>query len=479
MTSAPITADAATASKVVGVGKTFTVKKATKVSGLSKAEKKIVKVTVNKKKRTVTVKGVKAGKATFKIGKKTYTVKVGATKITKKTLETTMTAGTSQTVSVTATGGKGDTIKFASSNKAVLKVNKTSAKASAKGIAKMDVAAVAEGTAKLTVSSKYTGVKKSFTIKVTAAQPAPGTTDVPGSSEAPSVTDAVTTATPDATTTDAPATVAPSFDPVTAKEGTLTVTTNVSGASIKVISGGATVASVAMNPLEKSITTPTLKPGVYEVEVSKKRYDTYKTTITVDGNVSINAELAESVVLGASATVTNSLIEYENTVLVNDNAIVTVTVKDKNGNLVPGKTVVFSANKIAGGLADIEVKGQNVQTTDANGRASFVVGLKTTTSDSTDTTKVTSAEFSAKVLDVTDGTNSTVSGCVGFAALDLASVAVYGKKLEVGKNAYDAGYIGATDGIASTYSLKKWMELVMFSISVLKKLALKEKMNTR
>ena len=188
--SAPITANAATA-KVLGVGKTFTVKKTTKVSGLSKAEKKIVKVTVNKKKRTVTVKGVKAGKASFKIGKKAYTVKVGATKIAKKTLKTTMTAGTSQTVSVTATAGKGDTIKFASSNKAVLTVNKASAKASTKGIAKMGVKAVKEGTAKLTVSSKNTGVKKSFTIKVVAAAPAP--TQAPQVATTPAVTTATAT----------------------------------------------------------------------------------------------------------------------------------------------------------------------------------------------------------------------------------------------------------------------------------------------
>ena len=119
VTSAPITANAATA-KVLGVGKTFTVKKTTKVSGLSKAEKKIVKVTVNKKKRTVTVKGIKAGKATFKIGKKAYTVKVGATSITKKSVTTSMTAGQKKTLSVNAVNGKGDTITFTSNKKGVV-----------------------------------------------------------------------------------------------------------------------------------------------------------------------------------------------------------------------------------------------------------------------------------------------------------------------------------------------------------------------
>ena len=122
MNPAPITANAATA-KVVGIGKTFTIKKTTKVSGLSKAEKKIVKVTVNKKKKTVTVTGLKAGKASFKIGKKAYTVKVGATKITKKTVTTSMTAGETKTLSVNAVNGKGDTIQFTSSKKSVVKVN--------------------------------------------------------------------------------------------------------------------------------------------------------------------------------------------------------------------------------------------------------------------------------------------------------------------------------------------------------------------
>lgn len=449
VTSAPITADAAT-SKVLGVKKTFTVA-GTKVTGLSKAEKKVVKVTIKNKK--VTVKGLKAGKVSFKIGKKAYNVKVGATKVKASAAATSLKVNATTKLSIVASNGKNDKLTVKTSNDSIVKISKSSVTANASGKASITLKGLAAGTSKITVTSKNTGKTASVKIKVVADEvvtQAPVVSDSPVVSGNPSESQAPAVS-GEPSTSQAPA---PSFDPVTAKEGTLTVTTNVSGASIKVISGGATVASVAMNPLEKSITTPTLKPGVYEVEVSKKRYDTYKTTITVDGNVSINAELAESVVLGASATVTNSLIEYENTVLVNDNAIVTVTVKDKNGNLVPGKTVVFSANKIDNGAA-IEVKGQNVQTTDANGRASFVVGLVDTTSDSTDTTKVTSAEFTAKVLDVTDGTNSIASGCVGFAALDLASVDVYGKKLEVGKNAGVAYTNTDYNGIAKTYSLKK------------------------
>ena len=495
VTSAPITANAAT-KKVVGVGKTVTYKAGATVKKITVKNKKVVKATKSKKnKKNVVLKGLKAGKTTVTIKTSKKTIKlnvcVGATKITKKTLKTTMTAGGKQTVSVTAAGGKGDTITFTSSKKSVLKVNKASAKASKKGIAKMSVAAVAEGTAKLTVASKNTGVKKAFTIKVVAATPAPATQPptvattpavtgtatavattpavqatataaVPGATATPGTDVTATpgtdvTATPGADVTATPGadvTAAPSFDPVTAKEGTLTVTTNVSGASVKVVSNGATVASVTMDVLGKSVTTGTLTPGVYTVEVSKKGYDTEKRTVTIDGNQTLNVTLKEEVILGASAAVTNALVEYENTVLVNDNAIVTVTVKDKDGNLVPNKSVVFSVSNLYGQdgpSGGVEVKGQNVQTTDANGKVSFVVGLKNTTADSTDTGYRASGNFTAQVLDVTDGTNATATGCVGFAALKVSNVKVDtdATKFVKGKNATD------TNSISETYSIKE------------------------
>ena len=221
MTSAPITANAATVKKV-GVGKTITYNAKATVKSVKSSKKGIVKAT--KKGKKVTIKGVKAGTTTVtvKTAKKTVklNVKVGATKIAKKTLKTTMTAGTSQTVSVTATAGKGDTIKFASSNKAVLTVNKASAKASAKGIAKMDVKAVKEGTATLTVSSKNTGVKKAFKITVKAAAPAatnaPTVATTPGITT-PTATVAATKA-PSVATTPAVQTTAPTGTDTAATE---------------------------------------------------------------------------------------------------------------------------------------------------------------------------------------------------------------------------------------------------------------------
>ena len=129
MTSAPITADAAT-SKVLGVKKTFTVA-GTKVTGLSKAEKKVVKVTIKNKK--VTVKGLKAGKVTFKIGKKAYTVKVGATKVALTPAATSLKVNEKTKVAIVASNGKNDKLTVKTSNNSIVKISKSSVTADASG----------------------------------------------------------------------------------------------------------------------------------------------------------------------------------------------------------------------------------------------------------------------------------------------------------------------------------------------------------
>ena len=177
VTSGPITADAAT-NKVVGVKKSFTVTASAtnRVTGLSKAEKKVVKVT--KKGKKFTIKGLKAGKATFKIGKKAYTVKVGATAVKAAKAKVTLTAGKSAAVKFTATAGNGDTVAFKTSNKKVATLSKTSAKVS-KNAAYVRVTAKAAGTAKVTATSKVTGKKAVVTVTVkAAATPATATPDV-------------------------------------------------------------------------------------------------------------------------------------------------------------------------------------------------------------------------------------------------------------------------------------------------------------
>ena len=196
VTSGPITADAAT-NKVVGVKKSFTVTASAtnKVTGLSKAEKKVVKVT--KKGKKFTIKGLKAGKATFKIGKKAYTVKVGATAVKAAKAKVTLTAGKSAAVKFTATAGNGDTVAFTTSNKKVATLSKTSAKVS-KNAAYVRVTAKAAGTAKVTATSKVTGKKAVVTVTVkAAATPATATPDVTAT---PVVTGGATT-TPDVTAT--------------------------------------------------------------------------------------------------------------------------------------------------------------------------------------------------------------------------------------------------------------------------------------
>jgi len=89
-----------------------------------------------------------------------------------------MTTGSTQTVKVNAVNGKGDTIKFTSNKKSVVKVNKASAVANKNKVASTTVTALKAGTAKITATSKYTGKKKTFTIKVTAdaVVPTPTTT---------------------------------------------------------------------------------------------------------------------------------------------------------------------------------------------------------------------------------------------------------------------------------------------------------------
>ena len=196
VTSGPITAAAAT-NKVVGVKKSFTVTASAtnKVTGLSKAEKKVVKVT--KKGKKFTIKGLKAGKATFKIGKKAYTVKVGATAVKAAKAKVTLTAGKSAAVKFTATAGNGDTVAFKTSNKKVATLSKTSAKVS-KNAAYVRVTAKAAGTAKVTATSKVTGKKAVVTVTVkAAATPATATPDVTAT---PVVTGGATT-TPDVTAT--------------------------------------------------------------------------------------------------------------------------------------------------------------------------------------------------------------------------------------------------------------------------------------
>ena len=399
VTSGPITADAATA-KVVGIKKSITVSASAtnKVTGLSKAEKKIVKVT--KKGKKFTIKGLKAGKATFKIGKKSYTVKVGATTVKAAKTKLTLTKGKAATLKFTTKSGNGDTLTFKASNKNVT-LAKKSAKI-AKSAASVKATAKKAGKTTITATSKATGKKATVTVTVKAATtPATAT---PGTSNTPSVTTGAATNTPEATATatasgsatntpdvtatpvatatgsatatpvatgsatNTPeATEVPTEAPTKAPEvvtgGTITVTTNVTGASIQILSGTSVVASTT-NTTVTNYSTPKLANGTYVVVVTKDGYKKATKEITVNGDVSadITLELEEKAeitsivanntnVYGEKKEITEKLpsnssftVKFSTVMKATSLNVNTITIIKKNGN-VPIGVAEISLNK--------------------------------------------------------------------------------------------------------------------------------------
>ena len=228
VTSAPITADAAT-TKVLGVKKTFTVA-GTKVTGLSKTEKKVVKVTIKNKK--VTVKGLKAGKVSFKIGKETYNVNVGATKVTATAAATTLKVNDKTTVAIKATNGAKDKLTIKTSKSSVVKIGKSSVTADKNGKASVTLRGLAAGTSTITVKSANTGMYAKVKITVKADETA---TAAPAS---------------DAPATLAPATDAPVGPTVVPTSGGAVTTAPTSGGAVTAAptSGGAVTAAPTATP---------------------------------------------------------------------------------------------------------------------------------------------------------------------------------------------------------------------------------------
>ena len=285
--SAPITADAAT-SKVLGVKKTFTVA-GTKVTGLSKAEKKVVKVTIKNKK--VTVKGLKAGKVSFKIGKKAYNVKVGATNVKASAAATSLKVNATTKLSITAVNGTKDKLKISSSDKSVVKISKSSVTANAKGKATITLKGLAAGTSTITVKSANTGKKATVAITVLGddVTPAPATEAPVGPTVAPTSVGAVT-ATPTADSGNK------------ATQGTIAVTTTATNAAIVVTSGSSVVAQATTTPDKTSATFANLANGTYVVEITQAGYGVFKQEVVVDGNtVTVNAKLEAAKAVSAKA----------------------------------------------------------------------------------------------------------------------------------------------------------------------------------
>lgn len=351
VTSAPITADAAT-TKVLGVKKTFTVA-GTKVTGLSKTEKKVVKVTIKNKK--VTVKGLKAGKVSFKIGKETYNVNVGATKVTATAAATTLKVNDTTKVSITAKYGANDKLTIKTSKSSVVKIGKSSVTADKNGKASVTLRGLAAGTSEITVKSANTGkyakvkitVKADETATAAPSSDAPATlapaTDAPvGPTVVPTSGGAVTTA----PTSGGAVTAAPTAAPATNVTcGAITVNTNVSGASIKVVTGSTVVATASTEDKTTATTIPVAN-GVYSVIISKNGYTTVTKDIKVEGNTSVDVTLVQ----GYTETVSEIASSY-----------VTITFTGVTETLADFVPVVYDnkGNKIAVIASDVP-KGTSV-----------------------------------------------------------------------------------------------------------------------
>ena len=417
VTSGPITADAAT-NKVVGVKKSFTVtaSAANKVTGLSKAEKKVVKVT--KKGKKFTIKGLKAGKATFKIGKKSYIVKVGATAVKAAKAKVTLTAGKSAAVKFTATAGNGDTVAFTTSNKKVATLSKTSAKVS-KNAAYVRVTAKAAGTAKITATSKITG--KKATVKVTVKNATPVTTATPVVTETPVATGGATT-TPDVTATPIAtggATTAPDVTATPVATGGATTTPTVTGTPVAtptatpetVTLAAVTASAISTNKIavefNKTVTASAIKADdVVVTENSERRfvksvtadakndkilvvefYDnlvsgkTYNVSLTIEGKT-----FAMNV--GYTQGVASKIVVADQTIPANDATALKYTVLDANGlDITDATSVSFTSDK-QDAIADGKITLAD--------KATAFVKITCTVTNGTNVTTVTSNQFTVR-----------------------------------------------------------------------------------
>ena len=398
VTSGPITADAAT-NKVVGVKKSFTVtaSAANKVTGLSKAEKKVVKVT--KKGKKFTIKGLKAGKATFKIGKKSYIVKVGATAVKAAKAKVTLTAGKSAAVKFTATAGNGDTVAFTTSNKKVATLSKTSAKVS-KNAAYVRVTAKAAGTAKVTATSKITG--KKATVKVTVKNATPVTTATPVVTETPVVTGGATT-TPDVTATPVATGGATTAPDVTATPvATGGATTNPDVTATPVATGGATTTpTVTGTP----VATPTATPETVTLAaVTASAISTNKIAVEFNKTVTASAIKADDVVVTENSE--RRFVKSVTADAKNDKILVVefydnlVSGKTYNVSLtIEGKTFAMNVGYTQSVASKIVVADQTIPANDAT-------ALKYTVLDANglDITDATSVSFTSDKQDaIADG----------------------------------------------------------------------------
>lgn len=266
--------------------------KATLYVNGSKSEKSTtLKVTVNGKKVNATFKSsntkvLTVAKKTGKVtAKKNGTAKVTAT-YKKKKYNCTVTVKTYAT-SVSITSAK--TLNLAAGKTATIKATVKPSTASNK---KVSFASSNKNVATVTSAGKVTAKKAgtaTVTVKALGSKKAAKKATVKVNVKAAVKPSTEPTTTPTTEPTATPET------PV-ATEGAITVTTNVSGASIKVVTGTSIVASGTA--VGTSYKTDKLPNGTYTVVASKAGYDDATATVIVNGEATspVDIKLVEKAV---------------------------------------------------------------------------------------------------------------------------------------------------------------------------------------
>lgn len=348
-------------------------------------------------------------------GAATTTAKLGATKAT-------IYAGNSKYISVsTPSSWKSVKLSVSSSKTSVASVKKNNAKK------KIRVDAVKAGTAKVTVkvTAKKSGktVKKTLSANITVKDYKVRLVDAAGTTVSNTTIDTTV-----GTAVKLTAKTAPANDKVTFTSDNESVATVDASGNVTPVKAGTVTITAA----------------------SAKASD--KVTINV----------SEAAKEGLSVAVSNELSkDYPDTVMVNKNAIVKVTLV-KNGKPVQGESVVISLdydNSVGNTspynyLASYKINGNQTAaaaTTDANGVASFAIG----TTDSG--VKASYTNYVASIKYTVQSSSATTEGTVNFAAVSNKAITnvnnhntITTDNLKPGTNYQDA--IGG-DGLANTYSM--------------------------
>ena len=176
-------------------------------------------------------------------------------------------------------------------------------------------------------------------------------------------------------------------------EGTITITTNVSGASVKVVSGS-TVVATGSTVTGTSFTTKKLDNGTYTVTVSKEGYKELSKVVTVNGDVEEKFDLEK---LAAPTAATATVIGAKKVQVVLDAPATTAT-----SPAVTIKKGVVSVNTDKVTLAD-DKKTFTVETSAKLTKGDYTVTVSGV-ADKDITTTLTAADEKVTKINVTTTT---------------------------------------------------------------------------